>query len=419
MTEPQRPLTILLGTLRYPPHVAGGYEQLAEDVAEGLRGRGHRVVVLCGESSALAGIDDCRPTLRPAIDTDYNLFEIGYRSGNLERFKLHFHRPHNRRATERAIQAEQPDVFLYLNLGLLSIAPLLAAKRAGLPRVGVVCDLWPGNHWVREWRERGGKRVRRALLEFVWRHWSRSVGWGRVLTPSEAMRGALADVGLDPASIERLPTGITPAVEERAYVNALRVRHRGEPLRIACTSMHWEGKGIHVLLEAAALAAERGVDLRLRLAGRGEGDYATRLREIADRPALAGRVEFLGLLPQVGLDGLLRESHVFAFPSMWHEPYARAPMEAMAFGLALVATDAGGTPEQFEDGESGILVPAGDAEAMAAAFERLYGDEPLRERLAADARVHAQSHFRLGRFLDGLEAVLFESAGVAPSEARP
>ena len=410
MKDGVRPLRILLASLRYPPHVAGGYEQLAQDVAEGLRARGHRVDVLCGSSAELAGIDGCHPWLSPAIDTDFNLFEIGYQGSNAERLKLHFHRPVNAAATKRVIEAVEPDVFLYLNLALVSLAPLLAAKRAGLPRVGIVCDLWPGNHWLRDWRARGGKGLRRRVLELGWRLWSRHVGWGRVLTPSEAMRDALAAEGLDRSIIERLPTGITPAIEERAFAHPISVRHANEPLLIACTSMHWEGKGVHVLLEAAAMAVERGVDLKLRLAGSGEGDYVQRLRELAGVPALGGRVEFLGLLPQTELDSLLRHSHVFAFPSQWHEPYARGPMEAMAFGLALVATDAGGTPEQFEDGESGILVPAGDADAMAEAFVRLDADEHLRERLAADARVHARSHFTIDRFLDSLETILVESA---------
>lgn len=422
MTDAPRPLRILLATLRYPPHVVGGYEQLAHEVAVGLRARGHRVDVLCGHSASLAGLDGCLPWLHPPIDTDDDLFEVGYRSDNVERLKLHFHRPFNRRATARAIAAVEPDVFLYFNLGLASIAPLFAARRAAVPRVGVVCDLWPGNHWVRDWRERGGKRVRRAVLELAWRRWSRFVGWGRILTPSEAMRRALVAEGVDPSVIERLPTGITPAVEERAFAQPLRARRPGDALVVACTSMHWEGKGIHVLLEAAALAVERGVDLRVRLAGSGEGDYAERLRRLAARPSLAGRVEFLGLLPQTQLDGLLRTSHVFAFPSLWHEPFARAPMEAMAFGLALVAADAGGTPEQFEDGESGLLVPADDAPALADALVRLDADEPLRERLAADARVHARTHFRFDRFLGGLEAVLAESAdgraGVAGGRTR-
>ncbi|QDU66770.1 glycosyltransferase family 4 protein [Engelhardtia mirabilis] len=410
MKDGVRPLRVLLATLRYPPHVAGGYEQLAQDVAEGLRARGHRVDVLCGNSADLAGIEGCHPRLAPAIDTDENLFELGYRSGNLERLKLHFHRPANAEATRRVIQAVRPDVFLYLNLALVSLAPLLAAKRAGLPRVGIVCDLWPGNHWLRDWRERGGKTGRLRLLELAWRLWSRHVGWGRVLTPSDAMRGALAAEGLDPAIVERLPTGITPAIEERAFAHSIAVRRQGEPLRIASTSMLWEGKGVHVLLEAAALAVEQGVDLQLRLAGGGEGEYLQRLRRLAGVPALGGRVEFLGLLPQTELDGLLRTSHVFAFPSLWHEPYARGPMEAMAFGLALVATDAGGTPEQFEHDASGLLVPAGDPRAMADAFVRLDRDELLRERLAADARVHARTHFSIDRFLEGLEAILVESA---------
>ncbi len=400
------PLRVLAVTLRYPPHDVGGYEQLAEDVVEGLRGRGHRVDVLCGASEVLAGREGLLPWLEPRIDRSGNLFELSHRGTNLDRLALHFHSRANARAARRAIEQVSPEVMLYLNLGLVSLAPLHAARQAGLPKVGIVCDMWPANHWIRDWREQGGKRLRRSLLETGWRAWRRRVGLGQVLVPSESIRAALEADGLDPGSLGRLPLGLSADLGASLFDQPLRSRAPGAPLEVICTSAHWEGKGIHVLLEAAAIARGRGADLRVTLAGSGEGAYVERLRAQAATAELEGSVEFVGRVPHAELTGLLARAHVFVFPSLWDEPYARAPMEAMAAGLALVASDAGGTPEQFEHGQSGLGYSAHSSAELAERLLELCANEPRREALARAGREHARSAFSFDRYLEGLERVL-------------
>ena len=410
-----RALRVLAVTLRYPPHVVGGYEQLTEDVVEGLRAGGDQVHVLCGASARLEGVEGVLPWLEPRIDTDRNLFELSHRGSNRERWALHFHSRPNARATARALRETGAEVLLYFNLGLASLAPLAAARRAGRPRVGIVCDLWPTNHWVREWAERGGKPLRQRALRFAARAWRRRVGLGRVLAPSAKIAGDLVADGIDPSTVATLPLGLTPEHERRGFAAEPAHRRPGEPLVVACTSAFWEGKGLHVLLAAAARAVERGADLRLLLVGDGEPAYTERLHELARAPALEGRVRFTGRVRPAELDPFLRSAHVFVFPSLWNEPFARAPMEAMAYGLAVVGSDAGGTPEQIVDRETGRLVPAGSVEALTEALLELEADEPGRAALAAAGRRHADRAFRFDRFLGGVRSALAAAvAGEGP-----
>ncbi|NOX63184.1 MAG: glycosyltransferase [Chloroflexi bacterium] len=82
------------------------------------------------------------------------------------------------------------------------------------------------------------------------------------------------------------------------------------------------------------------------------------------------------------------------------DTFPNAVIEAMACGLPVVATAVGGIPEQVQDGRTGFLVPAGDAEAMAVRLFQLLKDEPLRQRMGAEAALVARERFDRERMVD-------------------
>ena len=86
-------------------------------------------------------------------------------------------------------------------------------------------------------------------------------------------------------------------------------------------------------------------------------------------------------------------------------------LESMALGVPTVATSVAGTPELVLDGESGLLVPPGDAPALAAALARLLGDGELRHRLGVAGARRVEAHFGLDAMLRGFEAQLHLAAG--------
>jgi glycosyltransferase involved in cell wall biosynthesis len=85
-----------------------------------------------------------------------------------------------------------------------------------------------------------------------------------------------------------------------------------------------------------------------------------------------------------------------------------ALMEAMATGLAVVASDISGIPELVDDGETGLLVPPGDPRALADAIERLHDDPALRARLGDAARARVERDFDLRRNAAALAPLLVE-----------
>lgn len=152
---------------------------------------------------------------------------------------------------------------------------------------------------------------------------------------------------------------------------------------------------------------------------------------IGDPPSaeIQKHLQNIGLADQVHLAGpkqseelaeLYRNALFFVLPSN-EEGLAIVILEAMASGLPVVSTDCGGPATAIADGKTGFLTPVGDAEALAAAMERLLVDPALRERMGREGRRVAEERFSLSAagqvFLDTYDQVL-NAGKVSQSEAR-
>jgi glycosyltransferase involved in cell wall biosynthesis len=138
-------------------------------------------------------------------------------------------------------------------------------------------------------------------------------------------------------------------------------------------------KRLDVLVDAAATLHERRPDVQWLVAGDGDTDLLAQLQERAE--ARNAPVTWLGHRNDV--PALMAAADVFALPSAW-EARALVVQEAMAAGLPVVATAVGGVPDLL--GDTGLLVPPGDADALVGALERLLADRVLAAGLARAAR---------------------------------
>jgi len=134
-----------------------------------------------------------------------------------------------------------------------------------------------------------------------------------------------------------------------------------------------------------------------------EAAYQTSLRETAERLGVANRVRFLGDRSDVGR--LLAAADLHCQVNIRPEPFGIAYVEALAAGLPVIAADAGGASE-IVDAACGVLVPAGNVDALAAPLEQLIVDRQLRARLAAAgpgrARALCEPRQQLTRFAEAL-----------------
>jgi glycosyltransferase involved in cell wall biosynthesis len=140
-------------------------------------------------------------------------------------------------------------------------------------------------------------------------------------------------------------------------------------------------KGHRVFLESARKVLLKRPDARFWIAG--DGELRGELEALTSQLGLTSAVSFLGYRKDI--PNVMASSDVIVCASSY-ESFCRAVFEALALGRPVVATSVGGLPEIVSDGETGILVPPGDAEAMAAAILRLLGDRELAHRLGVAAQ---------------------------------
>jgi len=128
-----------------------------------------------------------------------------------------------------------------------------------------------------------------------------------------------------------------------------------------------------------------------RFWGRGE-EYRAYLDSLID-DTMRPRVRFVGPVANRDTVGLLHQSDVLVFPSLWHEPFGLPVIEAMAAGLPVVASRGGAFPETVVDGETGLLVDRGDVDGLAGALTGLLRDPETRWGMGRAARIRAEESF--------------------------
>lgn len=171
-------------------------------------------------------------------------------------------------------------------------------------------------------------------------------------------------------------------------------------------------KNLASLLRAAACCRDRGVPCQIVLVGDGEERAA--LQTLAVELGLDAHTHLLGYrsdVPRIlpGLDAFALTSRTEGLPL--------AVIEAMLSGVPVLATRVGGVPEIIRDGETGLLVPAGDDAALAAQVHRLLTQPDLRRQLAEAGRAHAEAHLTDTAMADQYLSLYRELLDVRP--ARP
>jgi glycosyltransferase involved in cell wall biosynthesis len=231
----------------------------------------------------------------------------------------------------------------------------------------------------------------------------------KVVANSPSARRILEAEGLATGSIAVIPNG----VDHRAFAARTPRPRLREILTVA--NLRPE-KNHDVLLRAAAELARNHPDLRLRFAGAGPQRAA--LESLAASLGLSGRVELLGHRDDV--PALLAQADLFVLPSR-SEAFPNGAIEAMAAGLPVVASATGGLSDLIAHERTGLLVPPGDAGALAAAMRRLIEEPALAASLGERARREVQARYSFERMADAFEALYLSGlpAGVDVTTHRP
>lgn len=232
----------------------------------------------------------------------------------------------------------------------------------------------------------GRRLVRKALVAPLWLA-------DAVIVISHAALDSMAEV--QPRLVERahlIYNGVPGPSEEPTDAR------RTTPIRLAVVGRLSPRKAPDVAIRALAGLRRDGYDVALEIAGTAFAGYEwfeAELKQRADQPDLAGRVEFSGYCDPIW--PVLQRADIVLAPSL-REPFGNAVVEAQLSRRPVVAAAALGHLETTSDGETGLLVPAGDGEAMAAAVKRLIDDPDLARRVARTGQAESERRFSVARY---------------------
>ncbi len=235
--------------------------------------------------------------------------------------------------------------------------------------------------------------------------------YARIIAISEAIAGVLAECGVDRQRV----TVIRSAVDAAAFraspdIAGFRASFglSEEHQVVVCVAQFIARKGHRFLLQAVAELVPRYPGLRLILFGRGplEPDLLAQ----RDQLGLGEAVQFAGFRDD--LDRYLGAADLVVQPSLT-EGLGVSVLKAAAAGVPVVASDAGGLREAVVDGETGVLVPPGDAPALAAAIAALLDDAPRRRQFAEAGRRRMQAEFSIDAMVEAHLDVYRDLTGLA------
>lgn len=335
-----------------------------------IRDRGHEVVGGCAEG----------PLLSIAREEGFRVIPIPFerRLSPLAHLRAF-------RALVAILREEKPDL-VHAHMPISGFIARIAARAAGVPRIAYTCHGFLFNQ--------EGSLPRRLVA------WAMEVVGARVtdiyltVSTTEArdarrllIRRDAIPIGNgrdpdrfrpDPATRERLRGELGTALETVVFVAVSRlVRAKGYP--------------------ELAQAMHAVPDAELWVVGeRLESDRGDDMVALLEAAGLGPRLKRLGYREDV--NAILAAADVFVLPS-YFEGLPMSVIEAMLTGLPVIASDIPGPREQVVDGETGLLVPAREAEPLGQAMRRLADDAALRARMGAAGRARALEHFNETRIM--------------------
>ncbi len=282
-----------------------------------------------------------------------------------------------------------------------------------LPRVDLVHVHRGKEHWLAAAVNRVSgtprpivrtRHIAQAVRPHVANRWLYRCATALVITVTEAIRGQYLACGLvPPERVVALPGGADVETYVPRSADA-RVRQAlgagpGVPL-VGMVGGLRVMKGHREVVEAAARLREAGVRARFVFVGRGTTEGL--VREAIARHGLEADVATVGFADDV--PAVMAALDIALYVPLESDGMSRVVFEYLAAGRALVASRVGAVPEVLQNGESALLVPAGDAEALAAALARALSDGTLRARLGEAGRQLVAERYSGRRLAEALES---------------
>ncbi len=399
----------------YPPASRGGYEQWCQEVTEGLRGRGHQVLVLTSRHGQDRLKEPDPIWVRRELHLEMEF--ISLRNG------LQFFTSRKAREREnldrlrRLVEEFAPDAILIWGMwNLPRSTPALAEAMMPGRVVYYMGDYWPTLpsqyefYWqapARTWATAFPKFLLRPIARRMLAREKRpEPGFAYVIFPTAFMRDEFRRRGLSPQETKIIYGAIDTSLYQ--FRNGSSGEQQGGRLSLLYVGRLTQEKGVHTAIQAVGdLVHRHGYHhLSLAVVGTGEPDYEAHLHHLVRHHEVESFVTCLGAQPKESLPKLYGEADVLLFTSIWPEPFGRVLIEAMASGVVVIGTSCGGAGEILVHNENALVFPPGDAAGLTAQIVRLIESPSLRFQLAQAGRMTAIEKFDIRRMTGEIEAYM-------------
>lgn len=365
---------VLLLTPLYVPHV-GGLEILVRQLAPALVSRGHEVAIVTSHGrESTSGLDNVDGVPVQRVDA-HHVVQTQDAAGIL-RVQLEIRR-FARQFEPQLVHSHDagPILWMYHRVARRNRRPLVVTLHNVMTRkfasaLFVLAKLLREADWV--------TGVSQAVVDDILSY-----------EPSVASR------------LSVITNGIVPPVLDESPVP-------DGPPRLLCIGRLDEQKGFALAIAALARLRERHPSVTLTIAG--DGPERSRLIATASELGVDDRVDFLGTVGRDRVATLLRECTVVVMPSRF-EGLPLVALEAAWAGRPVVAADSPGLSDAVVPGETALMVPAGDPEALASAIAQLLVDPGRAGALGRNARALAADRYTLARCVDEYEMVYHRVVG--------
>lgn len=315
-----------------------------------------------------------------------------------------------RRRLRELIRTERPDI-VHAHSPCLNA---LAAQGLGVPLLYELRSSWEDAAVSNGTTTEGSLRYRasRELESYVLRRAD------AIVTICEGLRDDVLRRGIAAERVTVVPNAVDPAeldgstAEQRS---AMRARYGLDGMSVlGFVGSYFAWEGLSLLLDALPAILAQRPDVRVLLVGGGNEEDA--LRRQVGRLGLESSVTFAGRVPHAEVTAMYAAIDVLVYPRqhlrLTDMVTPLKPLEAMALGKLLVASDVGGHRELVRHGETGLLFEADRPDALAGAVLRLLADETLQERCRASGPAYVQAERTWARVVAGYGPVYARLAGV-------
>lgn len=362
---------ILICSNAYPPHFIGGAELSAHNMAEVFKKRGYDILVLAGSVNDKKK----RYSVNTRVYRGIRVFRVNLHSRDFSPDYFNFYHKEVETLFNDLLDRFSPDVIHFHNITGLSVGLVHIAKHRKIKTVLTLHDYWGICQKNTLLKQDGGicndisecKACMSTMSGIRWKNLPSGMrndfifyqiqAVDTIICASRYVANKYVEAGIDEKKICVIPYGIN--IEKFSKIPSNKVKSR---VRFSYVGHLGRHKGLHVLVDALALLKEKD---RIQINIVGEGELRDELKSKIKSMGWDKSVRFWGKVDSHKIERVYRKTDVLLVPSIWPECFGIIIIEAMASGIPVIASRIGGIPEIVEDGKTGYLIEAGNAEELA------------------------------------------------------